>query len=236
MPKKTEFSEWSRKCPNPKCNKTLYYSCELNLARAIRNGRSCNTCRRLSSEQKQKIRETNLRKGIKPPIRDRSKEVHTHFRDCPRCDKEIGHVSKERRDGAQEKGTLCGSCTAIVYDIGKNRTTDASIKKMRATKAGFSSWEEYLEKYPIKKQYKADVWRHTYKQPLGELENYDKRGRMGVKGAYQIDHIISVDEGFKKGISAEVIGNILNIQMLPWKENLTKSNKEFQNGRSRKIN
>lgn len=227
MPKKTMKSDYSRLCP--KCGETLYYSGSKNLQRAIDNGRPCNTCRVMSDEQKQKIRETNIRKGIKPPkttkefLRNRD---YKFFKDCPRCGEQMKYTSQWRLNKSTKEGTMCKSCRAIVFDIGKNRLTDVGIKKMRATKAGFLSWEEYLERYPIKKQYKADVWRHTYKQPLNELKNYDKRGRMGVEGAYQIDHIISVDEGFKKGIAAEVIGHISNIQILPWEENLEKSNKE----------
>ncbi|MHA2254230.1 MAG: hypothetical protein ACXAD7_28035 [Candidatus Kariarchaeaceae archaeon] len=226
MPKKTEYSEYSRKCP--KCGKTLYYSGSRNLRRAIENGRPCNTCRRISSEQRQKIRETNIRKGIRPPrtTKDflKSRE-YKFFKDCPRCGAEMKYTTEWRFNRSKERELMCKSCRAIVFNLNKNLVKDGSIEKMRATKAGFSSWEEYLEKYPIKKQYKADVWRHTYKQPLNELENYDKRGRMGVEGAYQIDHIISVDEGFKKGIPAEKIGHISNIQILPWEENLRKSNK-----------
>lgn len=230
MPKKTIKSDYSRLCP--KCKKVLYYSDSRNLQRAIDNGRPCNTCRRISPEQRQKIKETNIRKGIKPPKRTKefmANEVKKFFIDCPRCGETMGYTTEGRRDYVNKMGFLCKSCTMIVYKrTWEYRIKDKDIKKMRATKAGFSSWEEYLEKYPLKKQYKADVWRYTYQQPLNELENYDKRGRMGVKGAYQIDHIISVDEGFKKGISAEKIGNISNIEMLPWKENLRKSNKEVK--------
>ena len=37
--------------------------------------------------------------------------------------------------------------------------------------------------------------------------------------AYQIDHILSVKYGFENKIDPKVIGNIKNLQMLPWKEN-----------------
>jgi len=225
VPKKTKFSEWSRECPI--CKKPLYYSCKRYLNRAINNGSSCNTCRKISDKQKQQIREYNLKNGVRPPNRTkeyREKEVHTHFKKCPRCNKEMGYTSKRGLKTAINGKTLCHSCAGIVYKTNNNRITDEATKKMRATKAGFNSWEEYLEKYPLKKQYKAKVWSHTYKQPLKTLEHFDKRGRCGVEGAWQIDHIISVDEGWKKNIDAKIIGHISNIQMLPWKKNLEKSN------------
>jgi len=47
-------------------------------------------------------------------------------------------------------------------------------------------------------------------------------GRMGVKGAYQVDHIISVDYGYNHNIDPEVIANINNLQTIPWLENAKK--------------
>ena len=77
-----------------------------------------------------------------------------------------------------------------------------------------------------KKKYYRKVRRITNKQPLDQLENYDKlRGLCGVEGAYQLDHIISIDEGYRQNIPAEEIGHIANLQIIPWKRNLLKSNK-----------
>jgi hypothetical protein len=54
------------------------------------------------------------------------------------------------------------------------------------------------------------------------LENFDKRGRCGVSGAYQLDHIISINFGWKNNIPAEQIGEMKNLKMIPWKENRKK--------------
>ena len=37
---------------------------------------------------------------------------------------------------------------------------------MAATKAGFKSYEEYMNNLPEIKKYRRDVWRLTYKQPI----------------------------------------------------------------------
>ena len=55
-------------------------------------------------------------------------------------------------------------------------------------------------------------------------ENH-RRGRCGVEGAWQLDHIISIKYGFENNISAEEISKKENLRMLPWKENLSKSSK-----------
>lgn len=47
-------------------------------------------------------------------------------------------------------------------------------------------------------------------------------GKCGIAGAYQIDHIITVREGFEKGLSIEIISSKENLQVLPWLENIQK--------------
>jgi hypothetical protein len=45
----------------------------------------------------------------------------------------------------------------------------------------------------------------------------------GVEGGWQLDHIISVKECYKLGLSEEQASALENLQMLPWKTNLLKS-------------
>jgi hypothetical protein len=107
-----------------------------------------------------------------------------------------------------------------------SRRTDVK-QKIILHHTGFSSWKEYIEKYPKKLQYKAEVRRETNSQlkQNPKLTNFDKRGKNGVQGAYQLDHIISIDAGFKKHISSKKIGHISNLRMIPWEENISKGNK-----------
>jgi len=51
------------------------------------------------------------------------------------------------------------------------------------------------------------------------------RGKNGQIGVYQLDHIISIKEGFDKNISAEEMGSIDNLQMLTWQDNRDKWHK-----------
>lgn len=84
------------------------------------------------------------------------------------------------------------------------------------------SYDKYLETLPAFIKYKKLVWNTTYKQPIETLPNSDKRGLCGVEGAYNLDHKFSVFEGFKQGIEPEIIGNIINLEFIPWEENLNK--------------
>lgn len=88
------------------------------------------------------------------------------------------------------------------------------------------SWEGYNNWRDDKKRYYSEVWRVTNQQPLHTLSNYTElRGRAGVADAYQLDHIIAISEGFKYKIDPAVIGNIQNLQFIPWLDNLKKRNK-----------
>lgn len=48
------------------------------------------------------------------------------------------------------------------------------------------------------------------------------RTKCGVAGGYQLDHIVSVKEGFENHIPAMEIASINNLQMLPWQFNRAK--------------
>jgi len=73
--------------------------------------------------------------------------------------------------------------------------------------------------------YYKQVIKYTYKQPLHLLENIDKRGRAGKDDAYHIDHKVSIKYGFENSIPPYIIGNINNLEMLPWYDNIYKSSK-----------
>jgi len=145
---------------------------------------------------------------------------------CPMCNNEMSYSRRDIMRSAESNGVVCNSCSSYKYNkTFKDKITPAHIEQMRATKAGFSTFDEYKELYPKKQFYKKEVWRLTYKEPLETLEHWEKRGRCGVEGAYQLDHIQSIDWGWKNNIPAEEIAKFSNLRMLPWKENLLKSSK-----------
>lgn len=87
------------------------------------------------------------------------------------------------------------------------------------------SYNEYLSKLSEYKKYKNKVISITKKQNINTLINFNKRGVSGIAGAYHLDHKFSILEGFKNKISPEIIGNIVNLEFIPWEENLKKKNK-----------
>ena len=59
-----------------------------------------------------------------------------------------------------------------------------------------------------------------YKEEINP-SNY-VRGLAGETGVYHLDHIVSVRSGFDNNIPPEEMSRKENLQMLPWKENITK--------------
>ena len=149
--------------------------------------------------------------------------------ECPDCGVIRYFARKDNLQVALNNNTVCESCSTTKKVRGAALGLKGeSLKSMRATKAGFKNWEEYKQKYPKKKAYINEVHKLTRKQPLHLLHNYSKlkenTGAMGTEGAYQIDHIKSIDWGWKNGIPAHKIAQLSNIQIIKWEENLQKSN------------
>jgi len=103
------------------------------------------------------------------------------------------------------------------------------VKNYRKLKEINGLWvkESELSDYEL---YCREVDKVTKAQDLYTLTNYNKRGR--GKGFYNIDHKFSKIMGFKEGIPPYIIGNIINLEMLPselnssknWKSSITKEN------------
>jgi hypothetical protein len=103
----------------------------------------------------------------------------------------------------------------------RDRSTGTSIGNVKKNRN--ISYEGYLKLLPEYSKYKNMVTKVTRRQPIESLSNYEKRGLAGVEGAYHLDHKYSILEGFKNDISPEIIGNINNLEFLPWIENTRKN-------------
>lgn len=215
--------EYKRDCPE--CGKELHYTDRSNYARAIKRNSVCVNCKKMPDSLKKKL--SKRWKGKKnPDYKRRENPPKNYSRDCPNgCGNIMTYVRYGKYKEAVKKGTRCRSC--IMKDRIKNKgsayiLSQEQINKMAATKAGYDSFDEYMKKLPEFKKYKRKVMSITYKQPLKTLKDYDKKGKMGVEGAYNIDHIYSIHKGFINGIEPKIIGNIKNLKMIPWLENIQK--------------
>ena len=112
------------------------------------------------------------------------------------------------------------------------------IQKLKDVDRSYMQTEEYRktlmkDDVPEYKKYYGKVYRLTEKVYNDNIDtinpNRHTRGLCGVDGAYQLDHITPVRFGFDHGIPPEVIADVNNLQLIPWKDNLLKSNKYEQN-------
>jgi hypothetical protein len=222
-------TKWIRNCP--KCSNVLYYSSRNNLNKAAKKGSVCMNCKNeFTDEYRQKISDSlKGRSTGNRQYRKRSEIINRPFkRNCPSCNKEIGYTRRDRWLRANRGNTVCNSCSSKIYK--KSWTyviKEEHTQKMAATKAGFDTFDEYMANLAAKKVYYRAVRKISKAQDISRLENFDKlRGLCGIEGAYQLDHVISVDEGFHKNISPGIIGDLSNLRIVPWRDNLLKSNKE----------
>ena len=81
---------------------------------------------------------------------------------------------------------------------------------------------DFQKQLPAFKKYFNEVRSISNKQPIKTLINFEKRGKMGTDGAYNIDHKYSIIEGFKNNVDPKIIGHIANLEMITWEENNSK--------------
>jgi hypothetical protein len=222
------ITKWYRECPS--CKNIKYYSSKRNYTRAVETNSTCPHCHPGPSQETiQKIIKTLKTKRYPNRASNTKKGKDLPFkRNCPNCSKEMGYASDFSLTRAIKQHAVCNSCSSILYK--KSWTyviKEEHVKKMAAKKAGYDTYDAYMKDLNNRKKYYREVRKITRQQDVSVLENYDKmRGLCGVDGAYQLDHIIPVSTGYEKRIPAEKMGHISNLQIIPWKENLLKSNKQ----------
>ncbi len=159
----------------------------------------------------------------------KTKLTRTGILRCPQCAGKEGREASSKKIPGRVKGSKNKDNTKVKEAArnSTNRYKFSSLTKEQRMKGiakrnGYETYEEYQATLSDWEKYKNEVWRITNQQPLTLLENFDKRGQSGVEGAYQIDHMYSILKGFKNQIPPALIGDIKNLQMLPWLDNLTK--------------
>ena len=101
----------------------------------------------------------------------------------------------------------------------ENPSQAKSIKeKIRISNESSGNWTkqeslEYFELYKRKVRNISDKFRSN-------LKNIEKVGQKHINDeAYEVDHIFSIYDGFNNNIPTYIIGDIVNLKCIPWKEN-----------------
>lgn len=133
---------------------------------------------------------------------------------------------QETKDKISEKNLVI--CTSDEMKNRRNKLDnngETSIDKQKKTNIMNGKWvaDEYKSDYEL---YHRNVWKITKKQDLKSLQNIEKRGHITFdENAYHLDHKFSIIEGFVQNIPIEIIGDIINLEMIHNKENARKREK-----------
>jgi hypothetical protein len=102
----------------------------------------------------------------------------------------------------------------------RNKSEGSSVGLVKRFRK--SNYDDYINSLSDFKKYKKKVISITNKQHISELSNFNKRGVSGIEGNFHLDHKFSIVEGFIQNISPSIIGNIKNLEFIPWEENVKK--------------
>jgi len=166
-----------------------------------------------SEEFKTKIEETNLKRfGYKSPIENPEVLARRRQTMTARWGGPSTFESPVLRSRAEE------TCIEKfgVHNIFLSPTFISSSMDKKLLKSHEKTWQQYIDDLPEFHDYRRKVDRITRLQPIENLENYDKWGD------YHLDHKFSVAEGFRQGVSPEVIGDITNLEFIPAVDNMRK--------------
>jgi hypothetical protein len=85
---------------------------------------------------------------------------------------------------------------------------------------------------PGYKRYKQQVYKLTEKTYVDNIDIINPqrlpRTLCGVEGGYQLDHKKPIKECYIEGLTVEETSSIDNLDLIPWKENLSKRNFELK--------
>jgi len=162
---------------------------------------------------KVKIEETNLKRfGFKSPIEN--PDVLSRRRQTM-IERHGGPTTLEAPELRARVEETCRQQFGASNIVLSPQFISSSMDK-KLLKTHGKTWQQYIDDLPALQDYRRRVDHVTRQQAVETLPNYDKWGE------YHLDHKFSVAEGFRQGLPPEVIGNIVNLEFLPARENMSK--------------
>jgi len=194
------------------------------IIKKYKNGLSCQKISEMCNVSKTPIKRIIKEKNL-------LREGYSDGTKIELTEKQKGHIKKLYLDeykNSNEIGEILNLnkhfVDAHIHKNGyrRNRSNGTSVGMVKKYRGSSYSYLEYLNDLNEFYKYKINVNRITKQQSIENLLNYNKRGKSGVCGAYQLDHKFSIMEGFKNKISPSIIGNINNLEFIPWIDNIKK--------------
>ncbi len=139
---------------------------------------------------------------------------------CDECGKK--YIQRFSRDK-----DVCYPCRKVKLMIGNN-LGKMSRGKERPNQRGINHARWNPNKTEFKRYSNKVRWlsEKIYEEYLSTLNpNGLKRTLCGIDGGYQLDHKISIKFAFESGMPIDLVADIKNLQLIPWKDNRKKSHK-----------
>lgn len=136
---------------------------------------------------------------------------------CDTCGNEYMQRFSRNKD-------ICNDCRRRDYmtgnDLGKAHKGRTHPSMMGALHPRWNANKNLFRRYSYRVRRLSEANYALHKDTINPQDH--PRTLCGVEGGYQLDHKISIKEGFKKGLSPEELAHPDNLQMLPWSENREK--------------
>lgn len=129
-------------------------------------------------------------------------------------------VVKRRHEQIVSSGEYKDNMSNIIKIRWKDKNYRKKYRESMVEKGLWLSYDK-LDKFEI---YKSAVKSYTRKSLYKHYYIINpKQFPIGTgDGFYNTDHIYSIVDGFKNNIDPRIIGSHVNLQMLPWKDNISK--------------
>jgi hypothetical protein len=206
--------QYERNCPKCKC--VITYKSKYRCGYAERDGVHCKKC--MSAGKPQSDIYGDRYDEI---IRKRSESL-----------KKVNHWWHDKIAESRKKRGTHRLSEEHKKKISQNtifsKKDDEHVRIKKILKEYNITYDEYLDRLGDFGRYKREVIILTRRVDTSILPNSDKRGRAGMNGAYHLDHIIEISEGYIRGINPEELAEIENLQFIPWEQNMKK--RKYPNG------
>lgn len=220
-------NKFSRVCPNTFCNKIIFYKYKGDVKSANEKETLCKECRYL---------EINKRDDKILGYLKNSELTHIEIA------KKIGttkHVIKKvvKKNKIKRKPKLSNEGRKTKSNIFRKNILDKKLnvfggikdkkhyEKIFKSRYGldYSKFKEIQPEFIKYRNKVRGVTNKNLKKYSHLFNNLDDIGRCGDKGKFQIDHRISIKDGFKFKLPYHLIAHPSNLQVIKWEDNLNKS-------------
>jgi hypothetical protein len=167
-------------------------------------------------------RRKNIRKALHEIDPDTGKTKYQISQE--KAKKILSEIDENGLTGYQRKGQKTRAThMSKIDEFGRNGYSQLASKAI--IKGNLTKAEKGLILDPTLRdeyyRYKSVVLYVTEKYRKEITEGY-KTGLAGIPGAYHIDHMFSIMQGYKNCVSPILVGSKYNLKMIPWKDNLSK--------------